>query len=105
MDRDMVHRESPIARNNHDTIKNGFIVECDRIGGNHRLSARHLLTERISDRVLDRAYAIEWQSAAYGDREVDKGLLADRARAYLSDAHHARHARDNSGYLFCRTGR
>ena len=86
-------------------IENCLIIERKRIGGDHRLDTWYLPAERVPDRVLDCTHAIERQCATDCHHQINESLLANRARAHLFDADHARHTRGNSSYFFCRTGR
>ena len=105
MDRDMVHRERTIARNHHDTIEYGLVIERDRVGGNHRLGARYLFADRSGDVIFECAHPIEWQRTADRYAEVDERLLANSTRAHLCDPDHSRYARRNSGDFFRCSGR
>ena len=92
--RHMMHGERAIARDHHDAIEHGLVVERDRIGGDDRLGARHLLAERGRDRVLDRAHAIERQCAADRHRQIDESLARrPRARAPARRGPRPAHAR------------
>ena len=41
--RHVMHGERAVARDHHDAVEHGLVVERHRIGGDGRLGARHLL--------------------------------------------------------------
>ena len=78
--RHVMHGERAVARDHHDAVEHRFVVERDRIGGDDRLGARHLLADRGGDGVLDRAHAVERQGAADRDGQ-DRRRSSRRRRA------------------------
>src|SRR6478752_7577236 len=89
MDRHVIHGEAAVTRNDHNAIEHALITEGNRIGSDRRFRTRHLPTDIAGDLILERAYAVERQGAADRDPEVDEGLFADRADAYLLNSDNA----------------
>src|SRR5262245_36180297 len=104
MNRDVMNGERAIARDDHDAVKNGFVVQGDGIGSHNWFSPRNVLAKRGRYVVLESADTIERQSATHGQTKIDEGLLADGTSAHLLHTDHAWHACGNGRDLFRGTG-
>ena len=99
VDGHMMDGKRAVARDDHDAIDHGLVVERHRIGGDGRLGAGQMLANGGGDLLLERADAIERHRAADGDGEIDECLFADGAGAHLLDRDHARYLRGGGGDL------
>src|SRR5262245_1459649 len=95
MNRHVMNGERAVACDDHDTVKNGFVVQGDGIGGDNRFGPRNVFAKRGRYVFLESADTIERQSATHGQAKIDEGLLADGTCAHLLHTDHAWHACGN----------
>ena len=87
---DVMHRERLVARDHHDALLHGLVVERARRRSSTLTSARGI-SARIASAtvVLERLDAVERQRAADRHDDLDEQLVADRPHAHAVDRDHA----------------
>ncbi len=97
--------EAAVARDHHDALAHGFVVERARLGGDRHFGLRQFGADGARQPLLDGGDAVERQRAADADAEIDEQHRAGRPRAHALDGNDAGHLARDRGDALADAGR